>query len=189
MKYIELGEKLELSLSSDDMDLLQTGILSQSMHDILNHVAIALFEEANLEAEQAGQPKVLEQIPQNLTRDDVLIRARISGVRQGSVVYELAPVIAAVFSLPGAVAVCQNLVSNVIWAVARYGVEVSGIRVSHSGRGNARGVPSTSGRKRIRPRVERLIKHLKEASNGGKVTIKSGDEELTIEFFGSDRNS
>lgn len=189
MKYMSLEEKLELSLSSNDMDLLQTGILNQAIHDILNHVAIALFEQANAEAERWGTPKVLEQIPQNLNRDDVLVRARISGVRQGSIVYELTPVIAAVFSAPGAIAVCQNLISNVIWAIGQYSVHVAGIRVHHAGQSRASGVPATSGRKRIRPRVERLVKHLKEASNGGRVTIKTADEEITIEFYGSNKDA
>ncbi|WNH54497.1 hypothetical protein [Stenotrophomonas oahuensis] len=189
MEYLPLDERLELSLSSNDMDLLQTGILNQAIHDILNHVAIALFEEANAEAERQGTTKVLEQIPQNLNRDDVLIRARIAGVRQGSIVYELAPVIAAVFSAPGAAAVCQNLISNVIWAVATYSAKVAGISVQHNGQSHARGVPATSGRKRIRPRVERLVKHLKEASNGGRVTIKTHDEEITIEFYPSNSDS
>ena len=189
MQYIPLEERLELSLSSNDMDLLQTGILNQAIHDILNHVAIALFEEANAEAEQRGDKKVLEQIPQNLNRDDVLVRARISGVRQGSIVYELSPVIAAVFTAPGAVAVCHNLISNVIWAIGQYSFQIAGIRVHHSGQSRARGVPPTSGRKRIRPRVEKLVKHLKEASNGGRVTIKTADEEITIEFYGANRDT
>ena len=80
-----------------------------------------------------------------------------------------------------------------MWAIGQYGTKVAGVLIRRlnrrSGDGRTSGqlaIPSTAAHRRIRPRVERLIEHLKESGNGGKITFKSGDEELTIEFYGSD---
>lgn len=189
MQYEKISDPLEVRFEALDLDLLQLGILNTSLHSILNQVALAIYDDANQKEEEAGRPKLLDHIPQNLNREDVLVRARVEGIRQGSVIYELQPIIAAVFSQPGAIAIAGNLVANVLWAIGAYGTRVAGAAITRAGRqrdGRMLPVPATTARRRIRPQVERLIQHLKQSGNGGKITFRSGDEELTIEFYGPD---
>lgn len=193
IQYEKISGRLEVRSEAPDLDLLRLGILNSSLHEIFNLVALAIYEEANGREEEAGRQKLLDNIPQNMNRQDVLIRARIEGIRQGSIILDLQPLVAAVFSQPGAIAIVQNLAANVLWAIGQYGTKVTGVLIKwlnrRTGDGRTSGVlaiPSTTAHRRIRPRVEKLIEHLKESGNGGKISFKSGDEELTIEFYGAD---
>lgn len=185
IQYEKVSNPLSIHFESDDLDLLQVGILNSSLHKILNQVAIALLSEENKNLEKIGQDKILDHIPQTLSRDDVLIRARIISVNQGSIKFDIVPLLAMIFSQAGAAAILQNLISNVIWAIGTYGLKVPGCKIirQQSLSDEKLQVPNTSAKRRIRPIVVQLVNHLKEASNGGKITLRSGDEELTVEFY------
>lgn len=138
--------------------------------------------------ESQGENKLLEYIPQSLNRQDVLVRARIVGIRGGSIEFYIQPLLSQIFSEPGAVAILQNLVANTLWAIGVYGKRVAGSRlIGHKGSAHMmRALPETSARRRLRPRIENLIKHLKDASNGGRIEFRSGDEGLIVEFYHPD---
>jgi hypothetical protein len=187
IEYQRIGAPLSLHFESENLDLLQVGILNSSLHEIMNLVAIAIVDEENEFAQSHGEQKILDHIPQTFTRQDILIRASIIGVREGSIEFDIQPLLALVFTVPNAVAVLQNLAANVIWAIGTYGTRVVGSRIVRKGisQGDRPSIPETSARRRLRPRVERLLKHLKETSNGGRIVLRSGDEELIIEFYPS----
>jgi hypothetical protein len=188
MEYEKISEPLFIHFESEDLDLLQVGILNSSLHEILNQVAITVLNEENAMLEREGRKKLLEFIPQSLSRQDILVRARIIGISEGSIEFNLQPFLAQVLSEPGAGAILHNLVANTIWAIGHYGTRVVGSRIK--GRKNSERIsevlPGTSARRRLRPRVENLLKHLKDASNGGRIILRSGDEELIIEFYGTE---
>ena len=188
VKYSEISRPLHIHFESDDMDLLQVGILNSSLHEIMNQVAITVLNQENEQREREGKEKILDFIPQTLSREDVLVRARITGVSEGSLGIDIQPIVAQVFSEPGAVAILSNLVANTIWAVANFSRRVVGSRIIRKGKpGQISDVlPGTSSRRRLRPKVENLIKHLKYASNGGRIVLRSGDEELIVEFYSSE---
>lgn len=122
-----------------------------------------------------------------MSREDVLVRARITGISGGSLELNIQPIVAQVFSEPGAVAILNNLVANTIWAIANYSRQVVGSKIIRKGKPGriSEVLPATSSRRRLRPRVENLIKHLKHASNGGRIVFRSGEEELIVEFYSS----
>src|SRR5215213_1584237 len=185
IEYEEIGKPLLIHFESKDLDMLQVGILTSALHEILNQVAITILNEENDVLESQGENKLLEYIPQSLNRQDVLVRARIVGIREGSIEFYIQPLLAQIFSEPGAAAILQNLVANTIWAIGVYGKRVVGGRLIEH-KGSTRGIralPETSARRRLRPRVENLIKHLKDASNGGRIEFRSGEEELIVEFY------
>jgi hypothetical protein len=103
---------------------------------------------------------------------------------------EIAAFAAAVFSEPGAVAIIHNLFANVIWAIGCYGgkVAVAQIRQIRGGREHSRYLPPQAARHKLRPRVEKFLKLLAEASNGGRLKLRSGDEEIEVEFYPKDRD-
>jgi hypothetical protein len=188
MDYQKISGRLSIQFESEDMDLLQVGILNSSLHDILNQVAITILNEENNVLEAEGSRRLLEFIPQSLSREDVLVRARITNVSQGSIKFDIQPFVAQVFTVPGAIAILENLIANTIWAIAAYGTRVVGSKIRKTGHSKHihEALPATAGRRRMRPRVENLIKHLKDASNGGRIILRSGDEELIVEFYSSD---
>jgi len=188
MEYEEISAPLSIHFDSEDMDLLQIGILNSSLHEILNQVAITILNEENRALEKLGEEKLLEFIPQSLSRQDILVRARITGVSGGSIKFDIQPFLAQVFSMPGAVSILHNLIANTIWAIGAYGRRVVGTKIFLNGeeRYIEEPVPAQSARRMLRPRVENLIKHLKDASNGGRITLRSGGEELIVEFYSSD---
>lgn len=188
IEYEEISEPLLVHFESKDMDLLQVGILNSSLHEILNQVAITILNEENEELERNGKNRLLEYIPQSLGRQDVLVRARIIGVSEGSIELYIQPLLAQIFSEPTAVAILQNLVANALWAIGEYGRRVAGCYITRSKGLNyiSRPLPEISARHRLRPRVENLVKHLKEASNGGRIVLKTEDEELIVEFYPPD---
>lgn len=184
MNESSVSDPITLSYDSDDLDLLQIGVLNKSLHNLLNQVAIAMLDEENQEREKAGKPRLITTLPTTFTREDVLIRARLVGLHQGSIVQDLQPVLAAVASNPHAVAILQNLAANVIWAIGEFGVRVSGVKLSHRlnrGRDRVR-LPGISARRRLSAKVVNLVKEIKEAGNGGRLVIKTRDEELIIEL-------
>jgi hypothetical protein len=188
VKYDEISAQLHIHFESDDMDLLQVGILNSSLHEILNQVAITVLNQENEHRESEGREKLFDFIPQTLSREDVLIRARIIGVSSGSLELNIQPIVAQIFSEPSAVAILNNLVANVIWAIATYSRRVVGSKIIRTGKPGriSEVLPATSSRRRLRPKVENLIKHLKDASNGGRIVLRSGDEELIVEFYSSE---
>lgn len=188
IEYEEIGQKLLIHFESDDLDLLQVGILNSSLHEILNQVAITILNQENEYRELEQKPKLFDFIPQTLNREDILIRARVVGVSEGSIDLNIQPIVAQIFTEPGAVAILNSLVSNTIWAIATYGRRVVGSKIFKHGESDRvpDALPATSARKRLRPRVEHLIKHLKDASNGGRIILRSGDEELIVEFYSHD---
>src|SRR5437868_1177231 len=102
IEYEKISEPLLIHFESEDMDLLQIGILNSSLHEILNQVAITILNEENDELESRGENKLLEYIPQSLSRQDVLVRGRILGVKEGSIEFYIQPLLAQIFSVPGA---------------------------------------------------------------------------------------
>jgi len=185
IEYQKIGAPLTLHFESENLDLLQVGILNSALHEIMNQVAIGVVDEENKFLQSQGQQKILDHIPQTFTRQDILVRARIVGVRGGSIEFDIQPLLALVFNQPNAVAILQNLAANVIWAIANYGTRVVGTQISQKGNSQSDRpiIPETSARRRLRPRVERLLEHLKETSNGGRIVLRSGDEELIVEFY------
>jgi hypothetical protein len=184
--YENLKSKLVLKFDSDNLDILQVGILNYHLHGLLNQVAIALLGEEDTHRVARGEPKLLQIIPQTTNRDDALIRARITGVRQGSIELDLQTVILAVYSTPGAIAILQNLAANVIWAVGAYAYRVSGAKVTkhRSSLADDHNVQSVAARKRLGTKAEKFVKLLAESTNGGRIYLKSDDEELEIIFNG-----
>jgi len=188
IEYQEIGEPLLIHFESKDLDMLQVGILTSALHEILNQVAITILNEESDILQSQGENRLLDFIPQSPNRQDVLVRARIVGIREGSIEFYIQPLLAQIFSEPSAIAILQNLVANTIWAIGAYGKRVVGSSIIEQ-RGSAymmRTLPDTSSRRRLRPRVENLIKHLKDTGNGGRIEFRSGDEELIVELYPPD---
>jgi len=188
IEYQEVSDQLSIHFESEDLDLLQLGILNSSIHEILNQVAITVLNERNEELQSEGRNKILDYIPQSLSRQDILVRARLLGVKEGSIEFFIQPFLAQVFSEPGAISILHNLVANALWAIGFYGSRVVGTKIMARATpvNMAEPLPATAAKRRIRPRVENLIKHLKDASNGGRIVLRSGDEELIVEFYSSE---
>lgn len=189
MKYDKLESSLTLKFSADELDILEFGNLNYHLHCLLNQVAISML---NLEDERRmlhGEEKLLETIPQTMNRDDALIRARIVGVRQGSVELDLQTAILSIASTPGAASILQNLAANTIWAIGIYAQRVAGAKIlKRFSRTNQEHLISpVSARKRLGSKVEKFVKQLAESPNGGRLYLRSGDEELEIEFNSSRR--
>ena len=187
LKYQTLNQPLSIYFHSNDLDLLQVGILGTEMHKLLNQVAIALIEENNKALDKAKKPLVEFHLPQSTYRDDVLIRAKVSAIRQGSIELDIGVVMAQVFSIPGATSIVGNLMATAIWAIGEYATKVVGCRVTkRETRTDVSAVAKTSARRRLGPIVERAFKELQASSNGGEFRMKSGDEEIEIKFYSKD---
>lgn len=186
MEYKQLASRLTLKFEADDLDILQLGILNYHLHGLLNQVAIAMLGEEDELRARRGEDKLLSIIPQTPNRDDALIRGKITGVRQGSIELDLQTVILAIYSTPGAIAILQNLAANVIWAVGAFASRVAAARIvrHESSFDDEHRVPSVAARKRLGTKVEKFVQLLAESTNGGRIYLKSGDEELEIEFNG-----
>src|ERR1043165_5034130 len=98
IEYEAIGNPLLIHFESRDLDMLQVGILTSALHEILNQVAITLLNEENEALERQGKNRLLEFIPQSLNRQDVLVRARIVGIKEGSIEFYIQPLLAQVFS-------------------------------------------------------------------------------------------
>lgn len=184
LKYEDLDSPLSIYFHSNNLDLLQIGILGSEIHKLLNQVAISLIEEHNKELDAAKQPLIDFHLPLSSSREDVLIRANVSAIRQGSIELEVAAVMAQVFSVPGAGAIVQNLMATAIWAIGEYAKKVVGCRITkQSNTKDISKIAKTSSRRRLGPIVERVLKELKASSNGGEFRMKSGDEEIEIKFY------
>lgn len=184
MPYNPISNRLELMYEAEEIDLLQIGILNKSLHNLLNQVAIALLEKESQNYQDQRGNRTIPILPMTFSREDILIRARVVGIRQGSLILDLQPYIAAVANTPGAIAILQNLVANVIWAIAAFGWKVSGATISRRGRSNANThLLSAGAQRRLSTKVQQFLKEIKEAGNGGKLVLKSEDEELTVELY------
>ena len=184
--YIPLNERLWLKFETEDMDILHIGVLNYHLHTVLNQVAITMFQVHDETLRDGGsRERALPFIPQTYNREDTLIRARVSKIRQGSLEMELSAFAAAIFSQPGAVAVVHNLFSNVIWAIGHYAAKVSGVYVRRIRGADNSGalLRPQAARKRLRPKIEKFIHLLSESSNGGRLHFRSEDEEIEIEFY------
>jgi hypothetical protein len=180
----KVSNRLKVHYESDDLDLLQIGVLNKSLHNLLNHIAIAIVEIENEKAESRGEKRIVDTIPQTFTREDVLIRARLETIKIGSIELELQPYLAAIACSPHSIAILQNLVANAMWAIMEYAAKIPGISISKKSKGsNTSTLPGTSAKRRLSTKVNNLVKEIKESGHGGKLTIKSEDEELTIELY------
>lgn len=183
MDYVPLQSQLSIRFEADDLDILQLGILNYHLHGLLNQVAIGALTEEDRIRQAEGDETLLDAIPQTLNRDDALIRARVSAVRQGSIELDLNTVVAALYSTPGAIAILQNLSADVIWAVGQFASRVTSARVLNWRKSNIdRKIPSVSARRKLSTKVEKFVRLLAESSSGGRIYLRSGDEELEIEF-------
>lgn len=191
-EYTELPGALSVKFSADDLDLLQVGFLGTYLHAILNQAAISTLQVHDAHNRGAGRATVLKFIPQNYERSDVLVKARLKGLRQGSIELDIAAVVAQVFSQPGAVSLLSNLLSNAIWAIGVYAARVSGVYVNwKKGRDldfAGELIRPEAGRKRMRPKIVQFVRLLAESSNGGKLRLKTDQVEFEIEFNPKNRS-
>jgi hypothetical protein len=190
-QYIPIPGQLSVVFESDTLDMLQVGVLGTHLHEILNQVAITVLQVHDELERDAGRAPSLRFIPQTYERQDTLVRGRLKALRQGSIEMDIAAVVAAVFSQPGAVAILTNLLSNAIWAIGVYGARVSGVYVDwKKGREDEWAgflMRPEAGRRRLRPRIEKFIEMLYQSSGGGKLKLKTRDVEIEIEFYGVSR--
>ena len=189
LEYQDLNTPIQLKFSSDNLDLLQVGILGSELHRLFNQIAIALIQEENKKLDERNEPLIEYHIPQSTGRDDILIRARVTALRQGSIEIDLAAFVALVFSQPGAVAIIHNIAANAIWAISSYSSKIVGCSVTtkNSTQGNPN-LPKTSAKRRLGPIIERVFNELKSSSNGGEFILKSGEEEVIIRINGNQKN-
>jgi hypothetical protein len=185
--YIQIPGKLSLIFKADEIDLLQVGVLGTHLHKILNQVAISMIQVYDELARPDGDPTTIKFIPQTFNREDALIKARLTGFREGSVEMDIAAVAAQVFSQPGAVSVLTNLLSSAIWAIGTYAARMPNIRVKWNSVHNRDDmydilVRPEAGRKKLRPKIEKFIEMLAESSNGGRLHLKTDDVDFEIEF-------
>ncbi|MTI20394.1 hypothetical protein E1176_05110 [Fulvivirga sp. RKSG066] len=117
LEYEQIDSPLSVKLSSDNLDMLQIGVLGSQLHRLLNQMALATIEEENERLEKQEKELIQFHIPQTLGREDVLVRAQISSLRQGSIELDIAAMVALVFSQDNAIALLQNLSANAIWAI------------------------------------------------------------------------
>jgi hypothetical protein len=183
IEYETLEATSSVVFTSEEFDLLQFGLVGEQIHRLLNRVAIALLTEANKQRQAREEPLISFKIPQTENRDDVLIRARIVRLREGSLEIDLSVLLATVFAQPGAVAVLENLVSSAIWALGARASRVIGCRlVGQKTNRNVR-LPATSARRRLGPVVDRFLKTIQSSTRSGRLIWRTGDEEVIIEFF------
>ncbi|WP_375578684.1 hypothetical protein ABWH96_16885 [Marivirga tractuosa] len=183
LKYKEIDSPLSVNLSSDDLDMLQIGVLGSQMHKLLKQMALVTLEEENANLEKQEKELIQYHIPQTLGREDVLVRAKISSLRQGSIEIDIAAMVALVFSQANAISLLQNLSANAIWAIGEYATKVTGVNVISRKTGRDSEVKKTVSRRRLGPMATKVIKELKDTANGGRLELRSGEDELIIEIY------
>jgi hypothetical protein len=65
-----------------------------------------------------------------------------------------------------------------------YGESVEGIRIKSAKRPKEpANLPKVTAKRRLSTKVQNLLKEIKESGHGGRIKIKSDDEELEIELY------
>ena len=163
--------------------MLQIGVLGSQFHLLLNQVALIILHIENESLLRLERPKIEFHIPQTPNRRDVLVRAEVRSLRQGSVEIDLATQIALVFSNPHAIDVLKNLSARAIWVLAKYITKVPGVKIVKNNTSQKDPyVKETVSKRRLSTVATKLIKELKDTANGGRLELRSGDEELIIEI-------
>ena len=183
MDYQKVGTPIQIHFESNDLDLLQIGILNKSLHDLLNQTAISILNQYS-EIEQArGNPKAFDYLPITVNREDILIRGRLTNVSVGSINIDLQPYVASVLSTAGAYAILQNLSASLILSILAHSAKVIGVKaVRIPTRKFSENISVVRNEKRLSNQVSKLLKDLSGSTNGGKIYIRSGDEEILIEL-------
>jgi hypothetical protein len=131
MRYIDLETAgiLQIAYTGTPLDLYSHGVLSLSLHDVIERTAITLIER---ERDSFFRPRYLftrrrsSPAIEELLRFGSLVRAEIRQVRIGSLEQEVSFALASVLANPNTIAILQNLAANVIWAIGASGLR--GIR-------------------------------------------------------------
>lgn len=183
-----ISSELAIYYQADEIDLHQVGTLNNSLHELLNQIAISMIESENDRRSKREECHILDSLPTSFGRSDILIRGRVAALKTASIEAVITPVLHAAAANPHVIALLQNLSANVVWAIGKYGADQAGIRI-RNWKGDARDadVKGVAAKKLSSVRVRNLIKDLKDSSNGGRLKLKSGEDEIEIEFYGPRR--
>lgn len=194
-----LPERLRIKFSATNLDLLALGVLGSSLHEILNQVAVTMYQMSDDEKKKRGEKGDLLHIPTNYDRVDNLVTARIDGIRQGSVVLDVSGlVVASVFSTPGAVSVIHNLFSQLVWTVGARAYRRFGTfaRLSTSPTLEKEEeslvkhlLKPVAGRRKLNTRIDRFLDSLSRSSAGGSLRLRADNVELEIIFNGDAKST
>jgi hypothetical protein len=194
--YIAIQGKLTIELRFPSTSLLQMGVMGIHFHQLLNQTALAVIRDADDPQSNEGGEPLLKYVPHTMDGEDALIDAGIVELKKGSLIVEIEAAVAPVFNNPHSVAVLEGLTANAIWVIAMHASRIGGvaIRMMHDateklikiGDRKRRTLNSSA---KLRSTVEKLLLALKDSSNGGRVHLKSGDIEIDIEFYPTDRRS